>query len=119
MLQCSGSPPASEFRGDPGTACGFKWTDKGSFDGLVGVGQQMSALSAVQYTLIKKAEVAKIPVTASTGGTSIGNVNAGASTESKLPVLPAITTAERVAAGFATTAILFSVLGGSFFVMKE
>ncbi|KAI0457063.1 glycoside hydrolase family 76 protein [Xylaria acuta] len=118
-LQCSGSPPASQFRGDPGTACGFRWTEKDRFDGLVGVGQQMSALSAIQYTLVKKAEVAKVPATASTGGTSIGNVNAGAATDSKLPQLPAITTGERVAAGFATTAILFSVLGGSFFVMKE
>ncbi|KAI0491108.1 glycoside hydrolase family 76 protein [Xylaria cf. heliscus] len=118
-LQCSGSPPASQYRGDPGTACGFKWTEKQNFDGLVGVGEQMSALSAIQYTLVKKAEVAKIPVTASTGGTSLGNVNAGASVDSKLPELPTITTAERVAAGFATTAILFSVLGGSFFVMKE
>jgi mannan endo-1,6-alpha-mannosidase len=117
--QCSGSPPASDFKGDPGTACGFKWTEKANFDGNVGVGQQMSALSALQYTLIKKAEVAKAPITASTGGTSLGNVNAGASTESKIPTLPPITTGERVAAGFATTAILLSVLGGSFFVMKD
>ncbi|KAI8623817.1 glycoside hydrolase family 76 protein [Xylariaceae sp. FL1651] len=117
--QCSGSPPASQFKGDPGTACGFKWTAKANFDGLVGVGQQMSALSALQYTLVKKAEVAKIPATASTGGTSVGNVNAGASTDSKIPALPEITTGERVAAGFATTAILFSLLGGSFFVMKD
>ncbi|KAI0865751.1 cell wall glycosyl hydrolase [Xylaria cubensis] len=118
-LQCSGSPPANEFRGDSGTACGFKWTEKNKFDGLVGVGQQMSALSAIQYTLVKKAEVAKVPVTASTGGTSAGNVNAGASAETKIYAMPAITTGERVAAGFATTAVLFSVLGGSFFVMKE
>ncbi|KAI3339774.1 cell wall glycosyl hydrolase [Ustulina deusta] len=118
-LQCSGSPPASQFRGDAGTACGFKWTEQANFDGQAGVGEQMSALSAIQYTLVKKAEVAKAPVTASTGGTSIGNVNAGAATESKLPTPAPITTGERVAAGFATTAILFSVLGGSIFVMKE
>ncbi|GAW19033.1 hypothetical protein ANO14919_085170 [Xylariales sp. No.14919] len=118
-LQCSGSPAAaSQFKGDPGTACGFKWTEKANFDGLVGVGEQMSALSAIQYTLVKKAEVSKAPVTASTGGTSIGNVNAG-QMGSGLPQLPPITMGERVAAGFATTAILFSVLGGSFFVMKE
>ncbi|KAI0515476.1 glycoside hydrolase family 76 protein [Xylaria bambusicola] len=121
-LQCSGSPPADQFRGDPGTACGFKWTQGADFDGLVGVGEQMSALSAIQYTLVKKAEVGgqdKVPVTANSGGTSIGNVNAGASTESKIPTPKPISTAERVAAGFATTAVLFSVLGGSFFVMKE
>ncbi|KAI8947955.1 cell wall glycosyl hydrolase [Xylaria longipes] len=118
-LQCSGSPPAAEFKGDPGTACGLRWTQKGDFDGLAGVGPQMSALSAIQYTLVKKAEVAQVPVTANSGGTSVGNVNAGAPTGSGLPELPAITTAERVAAGFATTAVLLGVLAGSFFVIKE
>ncbi|KAI1284325.1 cell wall glycosyl hydrolase [Xylaria sp. FL0933] len=118
-LQCSGSPPADQFKGDPGTACGFKWTQQANFDGQVGVGEQMSALSAIQYTLVKKQQVSKAPVTASTGGTSIGNVNAGAATASKLPTPAPITMGERVAAGFATTAILMSVLGGSIFVMKE
>ncbi|KAI1173691.1 glycoside hydrolase family 76 protein [Nemania sp. FL0916] len=118
-LQCSGSPPAAQYRGDPGTACGFKWTQGATFDGLAGVGQQMSALSAIQYTLVKKAEVAKAPVTAATGGTSVGNVNAGASAESKLPAFKPVTMGERVAAGFATTALLFSVIGGSVFLIKE
>lgn len=118
-LQCSGSPAANQFRGDPGTACGFRWTEQARFDGLAGVGEQMSALSAIQYTLVKKAEVAKAPVTASSGGTSLGDVSAGASTASKIPMPPPITTAERVAAGFVTSAILLGVLGGSFFVMKE
>ena len=47
-LQCSGSPPADQFRGDPGTACGFKWTEQGKFDGQGGVGEQQTALSAIQ-----------------------------------------------------------------------
>ncbi|TGJ81978.1 hypothetical protein E0Z10_g6796 [Xylaria hypoxylon] len=118
-LQCSGSPAANEFRGDPGTACGFKWTEKANFDGMVGVGEQMSALSAIQYTLVKKAEVSKAPVTASSGGTSAGNVNAGAQTDTPISVFTPISMGERVAAGFATTAILFSVIGGSIFVMKD
>ncbi|KAI1814768.1 glycoside hydrolase family 76 protein [Poronia punctata] len=117
--QCSGSPAAEQFRGEPGTACGFRWTGGDKFDGNVGVGQQMSALSAVQYSLVEKDDVAKAPVTASNGGTSTGNVNAGASTESKIPALPPISTAERIAAGFATTAILLGVLWGSIFVMKD
>ncbi|KAI1108620.1 cell wall glycosyl hydrolase [Nemania sp. NC0429] len=119
-LQCSGSPPPPAgqpaFRGDPGTACGFRWTERDRFDGRAGVGEQMSALSAIQYTLVKRAEVAKVPLTADTGGTSLGDANAGTV---KTPVLAPITTAERVAAGFATSAILLGVLGGSFFVMKE
>ncbi|XXG99841.1 Mitochondrial import inner membrane translocase subunit tim22 [Hypoxylon texense] len=116
--QCSGSPPAADFKGQPGTACGFKWTDKASFDGLVGVGEQMSALSAIQYTLVKKQDV-KVPVTADTGGTSVGNVNAGRPPDEYMPMTVEITTGEKVAAGFLTTAVAFSVMGASFFIMKE
>ncbi|KAI0834583.1 glycoside hydrolase family 76 protein [Hypoxylon sp. FL0890] len=116
--QCSGSPPANEFKGQPGTACGFKWTAKANFDGLVGVGEQMSALSALQYSLVKK-QATKAPVTADTGGTSVGNPDAGVPIESYMPVMAEITTGEKVAAGFMTTAIAFSVVGASFFVMKE
>ncbi|CAJ2507889.1 Uu.00g090750.m01.CDS01 [Anthostomella pinea] len=118
--QCSGSPtnPAA-FKGVQGTACGFSWAKQAAFDGLVGVGEQMSALSAMQYTLINNGTTARAPVTADTGGTSVGDVSAGASNEEKMPPLAPITAGERVAAGFATTAIVFSLLGGSFFVMKE
>ncbi|KAI0405294.1 cell wall glycosyl hydrolase [Xylaria palmicola] len=118
-LQCSGSPAADQYRGDPGTACGFRWTERDRFDGLAGVGEQMSALSAIQYTLVKRSDAAQVPVTASSGGTSIGNANAGASTDSKIPAPRPITTTERVAAGFVTTALLLGVLGGSLFVIKE
>lgn len=116
--QCSGSPGAPAYKGPAGTACGFKWTAKASFDGLAGVGEQMSALSALQYTLVKKQAI-KAPVTADTGGTSVGNVNAGRPVEDYMPSIPEITTGEKVAAGFLTTAIAFSVAGASFFVMKE
>ncbi|OTA47268.1 glycoside hydrolase family 76 protein, partial [Hypoxylon sp. EC38] len=94
------------------------WTAKANFDGLAGVGEQMSALSALQYTLVKK-QATKVPVTADTGGTSIGNPDAGRPMESYMPVTTEITIGEKVAAGFVTTAIAFSVLGASFFVMKE
>ncbi|KAI1390905.1 glycoside hydrolase family 76 protein [Hypoxylon trugodes] len=116
--QCSGSPPATQYKGQPGTACGFKWTEKANFDGLVGVGEQMSALSAIQYTMIKKQAV-KAPVTADSGGTSVGNPNAGRPMEDYMPVMAPITIGEKVAAGFLTTAFAFSVVGASFFVMKE
>ena len=112
---CSGSP-ASGFNGRPGTACGFKWTGN-SFDGLVGVGQQMNALSAMMYTLVNK-QGSAAPVTAATGGTSKGNANAGMEAEYGPPKLAEITTGDRVAAGFLTTAIVFSVIGGGIFVVK-
>ncbi|KAK5994749.1 putative mannan endo-1,6-alpha-mannosidase [Cladobotryum mycophilum] len=51
-VACSGSP-STGFMGHSGTACGFSWISHGndSFDGLVGVGEQMNALSAVLSTL--------------------------------------------------------------------
>lgn len=110
---CSGSP-TQNFKGIPGTACGFKWT-AGGFDNNVGVGQQMNALSAIMYTMVDKSEG---PVTADTGGTSKGDVNAGRNNEAKMPEPRPITTGERVAAGFLTTAILMSVVGGSVFVLR-
>ncbi|KAB5563274.1 family 76 glycosyl hydrolase [Coniochaeta sp. 2T2.1] len=128
---CSGSP-ASGFNGIPGTACGFKWTD-GTFDGSVGVGQQMNALSAVMYSLVTDPATAtgggggagggqgggaKTPVTSTTGGTSVGNPNAGMQTTGPLRKVAPITTRDRVAAGFLTSAIALSVLGGSVFVLK-
>ncbi|KAJ0117134.1 glycosyl hydrolase family 76 [Diaporthe amygdali] len=130
---CTGSP-AQGFNGLAGTACGFKWTT-GGFDGLVGVGQQMSALSAVTYSLTRRVDAggssggsgsssgsdaggSTAPVTANTGGTSKGDPNAGIENKDKLPVLAPVTTGERVAAGFLTSAIALSILGGSVFVMK-
>jgi mannan endo-1,6-alpha-mannosidase len=109
---CSGSP-TTEFKGIPGTACGFKWTT-GGFDGLIGVGEQMNALGAVMYTLVDRGAV---PVTADNGGTSLGNPEAGLNGPPLFPPLEPITLREKVAAGFVTTAICFGLLGGSVFVM--
>ena len=111
---CSGSPSAAEFRGIPGTACGFKWTE-GAFDGLPGVGEQMNALSSVMYTL--RNQVSDAPVTAKTGGTSKGDVNAGQEVNEMLKPLKPIETKDRVAAAFLTTAIAIAAAGGCAFVM--
>ncbi|KAH8664162.1 cell wall glycosyl hydrolase [Xylariales sp. PMI_506] len=118
--QCTGTTASPAFKGISGTACGFQWTVSPTFDNIVGVGEQQSALSIVMYNLLQQSNSSvAVPVTADTGGTSQGDVNAGAGMASKVPELAAITTAEKVAAGFATTALAFSVLGGCFFVMKE
>ncbi|KAK3370188.1 glycoside hydrolase family 76 protein [Podospora didyma] len=113
---CTGSPAANLFRGVSGTACGFRW-GTGVFDGLVGVGEQMSALSAVMTTLVSRVAA---PFTADTGGTSVGNPSAGAEgpgSSSPRAVLKPVTLGDRVAAGFLTSAIVLSVVGGSAFVM--
>lgn len=109
---CSGAP-ASGFAGIPGTACGFKWTT-GAFDGLIGVSEQMNALSAVMYTLVDKVSA---PATADSGGTSKGDAGAGLNLDPMFPQLSPITLRDRVAAGFVTTAIALGVVGGSAFVM--
>lgn len=124
---CSGSPTAGIdkqplYKGLEGTACGFKWTT-GEFDGTAGVGQQMNGLAAVMYTLTKRPVTSDngtdstAPVTASTGGTSVGNPDAGIMTV-MYPTLAPISTTERVAAGFLTSAIVLGVLSGGIFVVK-
>lgn len=126
---CSGSP-ASGFAGLAGTACGFGWT-AGGFDGRPGVGQQMSALSTIMYTLVRRPSgdgdggggggggggESTAPVTADTGGTSRGDPDAGTSAKGA-PVLAPVTTKEKVAAGFLTSAIALGVIGGGVFVVK-
>ncbi|KAH6648990.1 cell wall glycosyl hydrolase [Truncatella angustata] len=114
---CNGSPSSpAAYKGPAGTACGFQWTQSPTFDNMAGVGEQQSALAAVMYNLVKKTSPA--PVTADTGGTSQGNVNAGASTQDKMPVLEPVTMTEKVAAGFITSALALSVLGACVFVIK-
>lgn len=115
---CTGSPTVPSesqplFKGIPGTACGFKWTT--GFDGLVGVGEQMNALSAIMYTLVDR--VAS-PVTADNGGTSAGDPDAGFESTPRFLERAPITTGDRVAAGFLTTAIAFGVIAGSALVMS-
>lgn len=65
IKQCTG--------GALGRQCGFKWAS-GSFDGKTGAGQEMGVLSAVASQLIGRA---KAPLTHSSGGTSMGNPDAG------------------------------------------
>lgn len=118
---CIGSPttPIEKhpmFDGMPGTACGFKWSPKDTFDNSFGVGEQMSALSALIYTLVEHSDA---PKTNNTGGTSVGNPNGGggASDEDKIRVYAPITTGDRAGAGILTTLIIGGVVGGCAFVI--
>ncbi|CAI6098983.1 unnamed protein product [Clonostachys chloroleuca] len=117
---CIGTPTHTiakhpPFKGMAGTACGFKWNPPKVFDDSFGVGEQMSALSALIYTLVKDSDA---PKTNSTGGTSIGNPNSGSrSDDEKIRVFAPITTGDRVGAGILTTLIIGGVLGGCAFVV--
>lgn len=110
---CVGTTPAPAFKGVPGTACGFSWVT-GGFDGFAGVGEQMSALAAVAVTLMDRTQA---PVTADTGGTSKGDPSGGGNYRGPERELRAITTGDRVAAGFLTSAVALSIVAGCAFVM--
>lgn len=97
--------------GSDGNQCGMKWTTQ-TFDGTVGVGQQMSVLQVVQANLI--AGVAG-PVTLNNGGTSQNDPSAGGS-QSQTVALNAITTGDKAGAAILTTMILGVMLGGSWWM---
>ena len=75
LLQTSAKNAALQCSGGPNNQmCGQKWTAGATWDGTMGVGQQMSALEVVQANLI---DLVPVPVTNKTGGTSQGNPAAG------------------------------------------
>lgn len=89
--------------------CGEHWTAKSTYDGTTGVGQQMSALSVIQSTLINFAPPL---LTNSTGGTSKGNPSAGTGSKSSsdpFAVVPA-TNADKAGAGFVTALVIAMLL---------
>ena len=109
-LQCSGGPN--------GQMCGSKWTAGATWDGTMGVGQQMSALEVIQANLISQVP---IPVTNKTGGTSQGNPAAGGGSGSSTnPALSVdtITGKDRAGAGVLTTLVLISVIGGAWWMIS-
>jgi mannan endo-1,6-alpha-mannosidase len=59
--------------GSDGVTCGNRWWVEG-WDGLYGVGEQMSALEVIQSCLVATVHA---PLSGSTGGTSKGDAGAG------------------------------------------
>ena len=106
--QCSGPLPAS---------CGFAYTKLSAYDGSTGVGQQMSALSAIQVSmLLVPDQKVRGPLTNSTGGTSVGDAEAGRKTGNGLNGVAGrkVTLGDRVGAGILTALVLGGVVGGTF-----
>jgi len=115
---CTGSPTAPipqhpMFEGHPGTACGFSWTGDAHYDGTFGVPESMNAVAALLAVLESEP-----PKTADTGGTSKGDPGAGGSDEEKTRIFEAITTGDKVGAGFLTTLVLAGIIGGSAFLVS-
>lgn len=98
--------------------CGFRW-DRGSYDGDVDhgpAGQQMSALAALTTLLLDVRNAP--PLTNRTGGTSLGDPNAGGNPNVLLPP-PPVTPAWRGGAGVLTAIVLGSMIGGLFWMSGE
>ncbi|KAH8894283.1 mannan endo-1,6-alpha-mannosidase DCW1-like protein [Thozetella sp. PMI_491] len=102
--------------GDNGRQCGFRWTT-GQSDGLYGAGQQMNVLAALSSLLVGQTNIAP-PVTNTTGGTSIGDPNAGSSAVSITPLAP-ITGGDRAGAGILTALVLIGLLGSMGWLSTE
>jgi len=83
----------------------------------------MSALGMIQSALVQVPGVpAVVPLTNSTGGTSVGNVAAGAagmvaSAQGMMGTVTPATMGDKVGAGFLTFAVLTGVIGGSTFMV--
>ncbi|KAH7034727.1 family 76 glycoside hydrolase [Microdochium trichocladiopsis] len=96
--QCTG--------GSNGRMCGFHWTS-GQFDGEVGAGQQMNVLGALMSLITPGTD---IPLTNATGGTSVGNFNAGSAQDVNVVFAP-VTTGDKAGAGIATAILIAGALG--------
>jgi len=101
--------------GADGQQCGMRWYT-GSFDGSLGVGEQMSALEVIQGTLIQNVEG---PLSNKTGGTSQGDSSAGLSGNGDTygVTYPPITTGDKAGAGILTLLIIAGMLGGAWWLI--
>ncbi|KUJ10715.1 mannan endo-1,6-alpha-mannosidase [Mollisia scopiformis] len=117
-LQASAKAAAAQCDGGTdGTTCGEHWTANSTYDGIYGLGQEMSALSVIQAMLIDQAPEL---VTNTTGGTSVGNSDAGTgstTSSSTGTVDTPVTGADKAGAGILTALVLCGVLGGTGFMI--
>ncbi|AEO70851.1 glycoside hydrolase family 76 protein [Thermothielavioides terrestris NRRL 8126] len=102
---------------EPDGTCGFRW-NTGSYDGDTGAGQEMSALAALSSLLVTQQGV-RAPLTDTTGGTSKGDPAAGNdATQPGAPLAP-VTKADRAGAAVLTTAVLASLFGGIWWLLRD
>lgn len=100
MKSCTG--------GTDGHTCGLNWGHESGWDGYYGLGEQMSALEALQNRLIWTRPP---PLTGDTGASSVGNGSAGSdSTKDIMSNTINIETKDRAGAGIITTIIIIMFL---------
>lgn len=116
LLQTSATAAARSCTGgSDGQQCGLQWTT-GSFDGSVGVGEQMAAMEVFQSNLWTQVPG---PVTETQGGISQGDASAGTGGDRSPNSFDPddITHGDRVGAGFLTTMFLIGVIGGAWWML--
>ncbi|KAK5163438.1 uncharacterized protein LTR77_010620 [Saxophila tyrrhenica] len=111
--QCSGS----------NDECGYHWLET-TWDGSTGVGQQMSALAAVQAPMLQVKDL-KAPLTLKTGATSKGDASAGTGGDTDTSgdsgsewLTKRITTGDKAGAGILTALLLIATLGGTYWLVS-
>ncbi|PGH28422.1 mannan endo-1,6-alpha-mannosidase [[Emmonsia] crescens] len=113
MLERSAQAAAKQCSG-PDNACGLRWSHQDKWDGDTGVGEQMSALEVIQNNLV---DLVSGPADEKTG-ISKGDPNAGRRERDKEIKFSHITTGDKVGAGFVTSLILLSILGGAWWMIS-
>ena len=110
-LQASAVAAAQQCCGGAnGRMCGLSWSKGPVWDGTQGVGQQMAAMSVI-FTNLLSLENVVAPYTNTTGGTSVGNPNAGSQSVANPAAMKPATEADRVGAGILTTIVLVGATG--------
>ena len=116
-IQASAIGAAAQCTGQTGDICGRRWYQS-VWDGFFGIGEQMSALAIIQANLISKV---KAPVTATKGGSSVGDPNAGSGDSGKLPLDPIISrqisTADKAGAAILTALSLVLVIAATWWIV--
>lgn len=122
LLDASATAAAKQCTGgENGRMCGLMWANNsGQWDGTTGVGQQMAAMEVVLATIIQGLDA---PMTGSTGGTSVGNPNAGTTAGStdeftSLESVKPISQGAVAGAYILTIAAIILLLGGIWFVLR-
>lgn len=75
----------------------------------------MNALEVIQSNLI---DAVRGPVTNTTGGTSIGDDNAGKTSKTNPLMYDGIHTADKAGAGILTALVLVGLLGGGYWIVS-
>lgn len=107
VAQCQG--------GETGTYCGFRWSS-GTYDGTMGVGQQMGTLDVLQGLL---AAQIKGPVTSTTGGSSEGNSGAGTESDETADEIQfdRITNGDRAGAAILTAVVVGLIIAAVYMMV--